>query len=233
MIKLWIVLSGILLLNVTLTPMGRAGQSVPAGAPAERLRREIRIILQDSRFEYTDYWSGVQKFFNRLSQLFKKKQPLPQSSKMEDRLLGGVGLIAFSVMTLVLIVYLAKFFRREHFLGAGTSQPEDMESVPPELRSLAQRCAATANYREAIRYLYRAALDHLTTRGWIPDGVALSDGEYLRMLLQRLGKEHPRYLAFRRLMGRFQAGWYGFKNCNAVDYQEATADLETLLRGAG
>jgi hypothetical protein len=93
----------------------------------------------------------------------------------------------------------------------------------------ARRAAAAGQWREAIHFLYWAAISRLeSTRLW-PADRARTPREYLALV----SSEDPRQPGLATLTGSFERVWYGGRAAEESDYRRAEQIATALISGSG
>jgi hypothetical protein len=91
----------------------------------------------------------------------------------------------------------------------------------------ARRAAAASMWREAIHFLYWAAISRLESRRLWPSDRARTPREYLGLLTQ----EDPRRARLAALTGSFELVWYGGRAAAESDYRRAEEITTALIEG--
>jgi len=91
----------------------------------------------------------------------------------------------------------------------------------------ARRAAAASMWREAIHFLYWAAISRLESRRLWPADRARTPREYLGLLTQ----EDPRHARLAALTGSFELVWYGGRAAAESDYRRAEEITTALIEG--
>jgi hypothetical protein len=92
----------------------------------------------------------------------------------------------------------------------------------------ARRAAAAGQWREAIHFLYWAAISRLESKRLWPADRARTPREYLALV----APEDPRKDGLAALTGSFERTWYGGRQAGEAEYRQADA-LAAALIGAG
>ena len=161
--------------------------------------------------------------------LFYKKKNNRLAYSLDSFLLWA-GVILLFILPFFLVYYLSGFFQGEIALKRSPDNSSTKILSPDELKEKAAFHAQKSEYREAIRFLYLAGLEHLKNIGALPEGTSLSDNENIRSLQKILDKSNEGFIAFLRLVLLFQEKWYGLKNCDADDYMRAQDLMKTIWR---
>ncbi len=113
--------------------------------------------------------------------------------------------------------------------------PEEPRPAPGSASSIpwqawledARRAAASGLWREAIHFLYWAAISRLESRRLWPADRARTPREYLALV----SPEDPRRPGLATLTGSFERVWYGGRPAGEGDYQRAEQIAATLIDG--
>jgi hypothetical protein len=93
----------------------------------------------------------------------------------------------------------------------------------------ARRAAAAGQWREAIHFLYWAAISRLESKRLWPADRARTPREYLALL----ALDDPRQPGLATLTGSFERVWYGGRPAGAGDYERAEQIVSALIAGTG
>jgi Domain of unknown function (DUF4129) len=93
----------------------------------------------------------------------------------------------------------------------------------------ARKAAAAGQWREAIHFVYWAAISRLESRRLWPADRARTPREYLALL----GGEDPRRTGLAALTGSFERTWYGGRAADESEYREAEELAAALIAGGG
>jgi hypothetical protein len=91
----------------------------------------------------------------------------------------------------------------------------------------ARRAAAASQWREAIHFVYWAAISRLESRRLWPADRARTPREYLALV----AANDPRKPQLATLTGSFERVWYGGRAAAESDYREAKALADALISG--
>jgi hypothetical protein len=92
----------------------------------------------------------------------------------------------------------------------------------------ARRAAAAGLWREAIHFLYWAAISRLESKRLWPADRARTPREYLALV----APEDPRQPGLATLTGSFERIWYGGRQAGESDYQRAEQIVAALISGS-
>ena len=91
----------------------------------------------------------------------------------------------------------------------------------------ARRAAAASEWREAIHFVYWAAISRLESRRLWPADRARTPREYLALV----GEDDPRRPGLAALTGSFERTWYGGRAAGENDYRRAQELADALISG--
>jgi len=115
--------------------------------------------------------------------------------------------------------------------------PEDHGPAPGSASAIpwqlwledARRAAAAGLWREAIHFIYWAAISRLESKRLWPADRARTPREYLALV----APEDPRQPGLATLTGSFERVWYGGRPAAESDYQRAEQIATALISGSG
>jgi hypothetical protein len=93
----------------------------------------------------------------------------------------------------------------------------------------ARRAAAAGKWREAIHFVYWAAISRLESRRLWPADRARTPREYLALVTA----DDPRRTGLATLTGSFERTWYGGRAAGESDYAQAEKLADGLINGSG
>ena len=93
----------------------------------------------------------------------------------------------------------------------------------------ARRAAAAGEWREAIHFVYWAAISRLESRRLWPADRARTPREYLALVTA----DDPRRAGLATLTGSFERTWYGGRTAGESDYRKAEELADGLIAGSG
>jgi len=93
----------------------------------------------------------------------------------------------------------------------------------------ARKAAAVDRWREAIHFVYWAAISRLEAKRLWPADRARTPREYLALV----APEDPRKAGLATLTGSFERVWYGGRAAGESDYRKAEALASALIAGSG
>jgi hypothetical protein len=93
----------------------------------------------------------------------------------------------------------------------------------------ARRTAAASQWREAIHFVYWAAISRLESKRLWPADRARTPREYLSLV----AAEDPRRAGLSKLTHSFERTWYGGRAAGESDYMKAEEIASSLIQGSG
>jgi hypothetical protein len=93
----------------------------------------------------------------------------------------------------------------------------------------AHRAAAAGRWREAVHFLYWAAISRLESMRLWPADRARTPREYLALV----GEDDPRKMGLAALTRSFERIWYGGRDAGEGDYRAAEQTATALISGVG
>jgi Domain of unknown function (DUF4129) len=93
----------------------------------------------------------------------------------------------------------------------------------------ARRAAAAGQWREAIHFIYWAAISRLESKRLWPADRARTPREYLALV----SPDDPRQVELATLTGSFERVWYGGRTAGENDYRRAEQIATALITGSG
>jgi hypothetical protein len=194
-----------------------AMRQVLAGREFRRLRQQDQ---RDSVLEKTAGW--LNRLFAGLSGLTKGAAWLGRALVWGFVLAVGIGL-AWALIQLERR-WRVRLVPDSHTPAPGAASARDWQLWLEDAR----KAAAAGLWREAIHFLYWAAISRLESKRLWPADRARTPREYLALL----APEDPRKAGLAALTGSFERTWYGGRPAAEADYQRAD-ELAGALIGAG
>ncbi len=93
----------------------------------------------------------------------------------------------------------------------------------------ARKSAAARQWREAIHFVYWAAISRLESKRLWPADRARTPREYLTLI----AADDPRKASLASLTGSFVRTWYGGREAREADYLRAESLADKLISGKG
>ena len=194
-----------------------AMQQVMAGAEFRDLQRPS---VRDSAFE---------KFGNWLNHLFQSAANFKARSAWIGRALVWGFILAVCVALVFSLLRLERRWR-VHLAPEGDRPAPDAPSARDWQLWLedARSAAASGLWREAIHFVYWAAISRLESRRLWPADRARTPREYLALV----APEDPRKHGLSQLTNSFERFWYGGRDAAESDYKSAESLASTLISGS-
>ena len=186
--------------------------------------REFRNLKQPTQGD-----SALERFGNWLNRLFANVDKLRTRSPWVGRALIWGFLLAVGIALAWGLLQMERRWRvRLVPLGEGPS-PEAASARDWQLwMADARRAAAAGLWREAIHFVYWAAISRLESRRLWPADRARTPREYLALV----APEDPRQPGLASLTGNFERTWYGGREAGESDYRNAEALATSLISGS-
>lgn len=186
--------------------------------------REFRGLKQTSVRD-----SVLEKFGNWLNRLFESAANLKARSAWVGRALVWGFILGVCVALVYFLLRLERRWRvrltEDSYRPApGAASARDWQLWLEDARN----AAASGLWREAIHFVYWAAISRLESRRLWPADRARTPREYLALV----APEDPRKPGLSQLTGAFERFWYGGRAAGESDYKNAES-LATSLIGGG
>jgi hypothetical protein len=171
----------------------------------------------------------LEKVSNWLSQLFNGISKLTTGAKWLGRALVWGFILAVGIGLAWALLQLERRWRirlvpESEAPAPGAASARDWQLWLAD----AHKAAAAGLWREAIHFLYWAAISRLESKRLWPADRARTPREYLALV----ASEDPRKAGLAALTGSFERTWYGGRPAAEADYKQAT-ELTSALIGAG
>jgi hypothetical protein len=205
--------------------------TVAAGPPYERERAVMQQVLAGPEFrnlQPTVRDSVLEKLGNWLNRLFESAANLKARSAWIGRALVWGFILAVCV---ALVWSLLRLERRWRVRLApdfdrpapGAASARDWQLWLEDARN----AASSGLWREAIHFLYWAAISRLESRRLWPADRARTPREYLALV----APEDPRKIGLSQLTSTFERFWYGGREAGEGDYRNAEDLASSLIAG--
>jgi hypothetical protein len=172
--------------------------------------------------------SVLEKFGNWLNRLFQSAANLKARSAWVGRALVWGFILAVCVALVWSLLRLERRWRVQLTPDLDRPAPGAASARDWQLWLDDARNAANAGlWREAIHFLYWAAISRLESRRLWPADRARTPREYLALV----ASEDPRKPGLSQLTSTFERFWYGGRNACEGDYKNAEALASTLIAG--
>lgn len=174
--------------------------------------------------------SALEKFASWINRLFESASKLTQKAAW----LGRVIVWGFIVAVCVGLIWgLIQFERRWRVRlvpesdgpAPGAASARDWQLWLEDAR----RAAAAGEWREAIHFVYWAAISRLESKRLWPADRARTPREYLALV----APEDPRKSPLSALTGSFERVWYGGRPAGEPEYKRAEEIAKGLISGSG
>jgi hypothetical protein len=181
--------------------------------------RDIQPSVRDSVLE---------KFGNWLNRLFESAANLKARSAWVGRALVWGFVLAVCVALVWSLLRLERRWRIQLTPDLDRPLPGAPSARDWQLwLEDARKAAASGLWREAIHFLYWAAISRLESRRLWPADRARTPREYLALV----APEDPRQPGLSQLTSTFERVWYGGRSAGEGDYKKAEALASTLISG--
>ena len=186
--------------------------------------REFRGLKQSSVRD-----SVLEKFGNWLNRLFESAANFKARSAWVGRALVWGFILAICVALLYALLRIERRWRirlseESDRPAPGAASARDWQLWLDDARN----AAASGLWREAIHFMYWAAISRLESRRLWPADRARTPREYLALVAH----EDPRKSGLSQLTSTFERFWYGGRPADEADYKNAES-LATSLIGGG
>jgi hypothetical protein len=205
---------------------------VPLGVSPTAERQTMQQILAGRDFRNLEAPSArdsiLEKFGNWLNNLLSSVAEFSSRSAWIARLLIGGLILAICVGLVLGLLQLERRWRIRlvpEDLGpaAGAASARDWQLWLEDAR----KAAAAGLWREAIHFVYWAAISRLESRRLWPADRARTPREYLALV----APEDPRKPSLATLTGSFERTWYGGRAAAESDYRRAEQLAAALISG--
>lgn len=212
-----------------------AESHAPVAAESAHLqeRAEMREVLAGSAFrnlqQSTVSDSILEKIGNWLNRLFESAANLKARSAWVGRIIVWGFILGVCIALAYSLLRLERRWRvrltpdSDALPAPGAASARDWQLWLADAR----RAAADGEWREAIHFLYWAAISRLESRRLWPADRARTPREYLALVAQ----EDPRKPGLSQLTRTFERFWYGGRTAGEGDYKDAEGLATTLIGG--
>ena len=173
--------------------------------------------------------TAFEKMGNRINRLIDSVMRASARAPWLGRALIWGFIIAVCVGLVWLLLQLERRWRVRLVPEDRGPAPGAASAVPWQLwLEDARRAAAAGQWREAIHFVYWAAISRLESKRLWPADRARTPREYLALV----APEDPRQPGLASLTGSFERVWYGGRAAAESDYQRAEQIANALISGA-
>ena len=213
--------------------LAQAGGPAAPASPHQHERAVLQQILAGNDFrglqQATPKDSLLEKFGNWLNQLFASIGGLQAHAAWVGRVLAWGFVLSVCIALVWSLLQLERRWRVRLV-------PEERALVPSAASARnwqlwledAHRAAAHGQWREAVHFVYWAAIARLESRRLWPADRARTPREYLALV----AADDPRKVNLAALTGGFERIWYGGRPAAEGDYRRAEAQATALIEGA-
>jgi Domain of unknown function (DUF4129) len=212
----------------------QAGSVLAEPPPHNQEREVMKQVLAGREFrdlkQPTTRDTALERFGNWLNRMFAKVDRLRSRSPWVGRaLIWGV----FLVIGIGLAMGLMRIERRWRVRLVSMSERPAPEAVSARDWQLwltdARKAADAGLWREAIHFLYWAAISRLESKRLWPADRARTPREYLALV----APEDPRRHSLASLTRTFERTWYGGRQATEDDYRATESLAADLISGTG
>jgi hypothetical protein len=211
--------------------LSQSHASLATAPPHTQERAVMQQVLAEPEFrdlQPSVRDSVLEKFGNWLNRLFESAANLKARSAWVGRALVRGFILAVCVALVWSLLRLERRWRVQltpdlDRPAPGAASARDWQLWLEDARS----SAASGQWREAIHFLYWAAISRLESRRLWPADRARTPREYLALV----ASEDPRKPGLSQLTSTFERFWYGGRNAGECDYKKAEALASTLIAG--
>ena len=203
--------------------------AVPSHVQERAVMQQVLASPEFRNLQPTVRDSVLEKFGDWLNRLFESAANLKARSAWVGRALVWGFILAVCLALVWSLLRLERRWRDSDSPRISTA----LRPVPPRhatgncgLRMRAN-AAASGLWREAIHFLYWAAISRLESRRLWPADRARTPREYLALV----ASEDPRKPGLSQLTSTFERFWYGGREAGEVDYKDAENLASSLIAG--
>jgi hypothetical protein len=206
-------------------------QAVPV-APHTQERAVLQQVLSERQFRSLKQTSVrdsvLEKFGNWLNRLFESAANLKARSAWVGRALVWGFILGVCVALVYSLLRLERRWRvqlteEKDRPAPGAASARDWQLWLEDAR----KAAASGLWREAIHFVYWAAISRLESRRLWPADRARTPREYLSLVAH----EDPRKPGLSQLTSTFERFWYGGRPAGESDYKKAEDLASSLIAG--
>ncbi|MCC6537826.1 MAG: hypothetical protein IT162_09770 [Bryobacterales bacterium] len=152
----------------------------------------------------------------------------------------GAALLAVGCVVMIILSRRKDFKRKSAAQAVAVTPTVDLQDenvsaeqlVEDEWLRMADQCAATGDFRLAMRAVHLAGLRYLGEKGFVTLQPAKTGMEYGRELARRLRDVPPAIEGFGAGLRQYEGVWYGFAAAGAESYQALRMTWEEMRRHA-
>jgi hypothetical protein len=212
--------------------LAQASDPVTTAPSHAQERATMQQILAGKDFrglkQATPKDSLLEKLGNWLNRLFASMGGLQAHAAWVGRALVWGFVLAVCIALVWALLQLERRWRvrlvpEERGLASGAASARNWQLWLEDAR----RAAARGQWREAVHFVYWAAISRLESRRLWPADRARTPREYLALV----AAEDPRKANLAALTGGFERIWYGGRDAAESDYRRAEAQATELIEG--
>jgi len=210
--------------------------ATPPAAPADyaRERATMKQVLAGRDFRYLEPPTASDSMFEKLGEWLNRLWANAAKLQIHAAWVGRAIVWGFILAVCVGLVWgLMQLERRWRIRlvpdtdapAAGAASARDWQLWLKDAR----QCAASGQWREAVHFVYWAAISRLESKRLWPADRARTPREYLALV----AAEDPRRAGLATLTGSFERTWYGGRTAAESDYLKAEELAADLISGGG
>jgi Domain of unknown function (DUF4129) len=202
--------------------------AVPSHVQERALMQQVLAAPEFRNLQPTVRDSVLEKFGNWLNRLFESAANLKARSAWVGRALVWGFILAVCIALVWSLLRLERRWRIQITPDLDRPAPGAASARDWQLwLEDARNAAASGLWREAIHFLYWAAISRLESRRLWPADRARTPREYLALV----APEDPRKPGLSQLTSTFERFWYGGREAGEVDYKDAENLASSLIAG--
>jgi hypothetical protein len=210
-----------------------AGNTPAASADHAQERAVMKQVLAGHDFRNLEPRSKTDSLWEKLGEwldrFFSKIGDLHAASAWVGRAITWGFVLIVCVLLVWRLIVLERRWRMEMVPesmvpASGAASARDWQLWLADAR----RASATGQWREAIHFVYWAAISRLESKRLWPADRARTPREYLALV----AADDPRKPRLARLTGSFERVWYGGRAAGENDYQQAEQLANALISGS-
>jgi Domain of unknown function (DUF4129) len=210
----------------------QASRVFPAASSHADARDAMKAVLAGRDFRGLELPSTrdavMEKISGWLNHLLESATRLRARSAWVGWLLVWGFVLAVCIVLILFLLQLERRWRFRLVHEKRTPAPDTASARDWQLwLEDARRAAASGLWRQAIHFVYWAAISRLESRRLWPADRARTPREYLALL----AAEDPRRLGLAALTGSFERVWYGGRVAGEVEYRRAEELATSLIEG--
>ena len=213
--------------------LAQANASAPAQSPYTQEREAMNQVLAGRDFrnleDPTARDTMLEKLGNWLNSLFENAAKISARAAWLGRLIVWGFIVAVCVGLIWALIQLERRWRirlvpETSAPAAGAASARDWQLWLKDAR----QAAAAGKWREAVHFVYWAAISRLESKRLWPADRARTPREYLALV----ASDDPRTASLKTLTGSFERIWYGGRAAQENDYRSAEQLASALISGS-